>query len=61
MFMADPGFERWGGFSFGRRPKNFFTRDVNESSKFKVDVDEVENHNLKVRRLESRINSGIGH
>ena len=55
--MADPGFACLGGLKFGRRPKILFSKDVSESSKFNIDVDEVEYYNLKVRRQETRIKS----
>ena len=39
----------------------FFTKDVNESSKFKIDVDEIEDHNSNVRRQETRKKSRKRH
>ena len=46
------------GLEIWPKAKNFFTKDVSESSKFNIDVDEVEYYNLKVRRQETIIKSG---
>ena len=45
------------GLEIWPKTKIIFTKDVSESSKFNIDVDEVEYYNLKVIRQETKIKS----